>query len=193
MCPALWADSRVRKPSLEISIHEGSSARHLLSAMMWKIRPVGSFAIALLAARRVVECRFVRHRLVKHRLADLVLFARPISQIDQAAPFAAKREVRVSFRVGRLAANGAWPCHRAQHTANITPAQPSPRKRLASVRESETDLRPLRQAQWRSPLLEPRTSPRGRSDRSLSIRSLRSSQSFLPGAIHLRRSHPQIP
>lgn len=51
------------------------------------------------------------NQFVNHRLADSILFAGPIAEIQQTAALAAEWEVRGGFGVGRFAANRAPPPH----------------------------------------------------------------------------------
>ncbi len=58
-----------------------------------------------------VSFRSFRRGFVDHRFADPVLLARPVAEVKKPAALAAKREVRMRFRIGRLATDRAVPLH----------------------------------------------------------------------------------
>jgi hypothetical protein len=79
-------------------------------------------------------------RFVNHRLADLVFFARPVTEIQQPTALAAKRKFWIRFGIRRLPANRTVPLHDIQNTpilalcgSDLIVAQDTPRTVILSA------------------------------------------------------------
>src|SRR4051794_21976718 len=86
------------------------------------------FRFFVLIGLLLVE-QFLEHFFVKGRTRDYIFLCRPVAQIQQTAPFTAKRKLRIRLRIRRLLANWTFVLHDLQNRATnlAVPANPQDR------------------------------------------------------------------